>query len=152
MMAGKDVKAEADAVFAALHRRLPVKLFTVTVHDPDAALARRAYTSHPVEYPVSGTKPVTRDPWHAVVIEGRKSFVANTPEGYSGLFPDHAVIAALGCGSVINVPVIRDDGAVVATVNLLDRAGYFTPDKVAEAEAAVTAGRAALLRAIAAAS
>ena len=44
--------------FVALHRvcaPLGARLFTVTVHDPTARLFRRAYTSHPADYPVSGT-------------------------------------------------------------------------------------------------
>lgn len=140
---------DADTVFGALQRRLGVRLFTVSVLDTKAQLARRAYTSHPVEYPVSGTKPMVPDAWSAHVIEGKQTFVANTPDGYSGLFPDHALIASLGCGSVANIPVIGSDGAVVATVNLLDEAGYFTPVRLAECVDAVTAVRDDLLAAVA---
>lgn len=138
----------ANVVFAALHARTGVRLFTITLHDARAQLARRAYTSHPVEYPVSGTKPVTRDAWYAQVMEARQPFVANTPEGYAALFPDHALIASLGCGSVANIPVIGDDGTVTATVNLLDRAGYFTPVVLAECLEAVAAARGDVIAAI----
>ena len=75
---------------AALGRRL----FTITTLDLTAGLARRAYSSHPVEYPVSGTKPLTRDGWHEFCITGQQTFVANTTPEFARYFFDHALIAA----------------------------------------------------------
>jgi hypothetical protein len=135
----------ADEVYRDLHRALPVRLFTITVHDPEAGLFRRAYTSHPVEYPVSGTKPVSKDRWSDCVIGEGRTFVANTTAGFADVFGDHAVITALGCASAANIPVLRADGAVAGTVNLLDVAGYFTGQRVAECEAVVAAHHAALI-------
>ena len=43
---------------------LGTRLFTVTTQDLPAGLARRAYSSMPDAYPVSGTKPLTRDGWY----------------------------------------------------------------------------------------
>ena len=60
-------------------------------------------------------------------------FVANTIEDIAEVFPDHATIASLGCGSVLNLPVVLG-GELVATVNLLDEAGHYAPDRVAAAE------------------
>lgn len=140
-------KAAAE-IFAGLHAALPVRLFTITVQDPDAGLARRAYTSHPVEYPVSGTKPVGDDAWSEKVLKGRATFVANTTDGFSGLFSDYALINALGCHSVANIPVLREDGEVVGTVNLLDVAGYFTPERLADCEAEVASRRSDLVDAM----
>ncbi len=138
----------AEEVFRAVQADLPVRLFTITVHDPEAGLFRRAYTSHPVDYPVSGTKPVSKDRWSGRVIGQRRTFVANTTEGFADVFGDHAVITALGCASVANIPVLRADGAVAGTVNLLDVAGYFTDARVAECEAVVAAHHAALIGAM----
>lgn len=140
-------------VFAALHAAavpLGARLFTVTLHDPEARLFRRAYTSHPEDYPVSGTKPVGEDAWTRHVIGEGKSFVANTTAEFAPLFPDHALINALGCHSALNIPVIRADGAVVATVNILDAEGHFTPDRLAAFETLVARHREALLSATAA--
>ena len=110
------------------------RLFTVMLVDMTAGLARRAYSDHPAEYPVSGTKPIHRDAWFAIVHGERRSFVANTIEDIARVFPDHALIASLGCGSVLNLPVVLE-GDLVATINLLDAAGHYTPARVAAAEA-----------------
>ena len=110
------------------------KLFTVMSVDMTAGLARRAYSNHPAEYPVSGTKPIHRDAWFDIVHRERRSFVANSIETIAEVFPDHALIASLGCGSVINLPVVLE-GDLVATLNLLDVAGHYTPERVAVAEA-----------------
>ena len=73
--------------------------------------------------------------------------MANTVEQFAALFPDHAQIRALGCESVINVPLIVG-GAVLGTVNILDAAGHFTPERVAAALALVPFYTAALTAAL----
>ena len=123
-------------------------LFTVSHLDPAAGLVWRAYTSHPVEYPLQGTKPLTRDAWYDACIGAQKTFVANTPEGFSAHFFDHALITSMGLGSVINIPLADDAGVVRLTVNLLAGPGHFTPDLVAVYEALVTAARLALIAAL----
>ncbi len=82
------------------------KLFTIMAVDNAAGLARRAYTSHPHDYPVSGTKPIHRDQWFDIVHGERRSFVANTIADIAKVFPDFELIASLGCGSVMNLPVM----------------------------------------------
>jgi hypothetical protein len=118
---------DAAAPLAALHALardgVGVTLFTVTLIDLAAELARRAYTSHPQDYPVSGTKPLIRSAWFEAVAAGRP-FRANALADMLADFPDHATIAALGCGAVINLPVILG-GELVATVNLLDAEGRY---------------------------
>jgi hypothetical protein len=125
---------------AALERRLAARIFTLTAVDLQAGLARRVWTNQAAAYPVTGTKPVHRDGWFETCIVARQVFVANRPECYSAYFPDSDLIASLGCGSVVNLPVV-DGGEVRGTVNLLDPAGSFPPDRVAEIVAAVQAAR-----------
>jgi hypothetical protein len=110
------------------------KLFTVMTVDMEAGLARRAFSDHPVEYPASGTKPIHHDTWFEIVHGQRRSFVANTIEDIAAVFPDHQLIASLGCGSVWNLPVVLK-GDLVATINMLDVAHHYTPELVAKAEA-----------------
>ena len=120
-------------VYDTLHAEcaaLGTRLFTVTVQDLTHDVARRAYTSHPVEYPVSGTKPLTRDGWYDYCITGHQTFVANTAPEFAKYFFDHALITSLGLGSCINIPII-DKGQVPGTVNLLAEAHHFTPAKLA---------------------
>ncbi len=133
-------------IYDSLHTAcaaLGTRLFTVTVQDPDQNLARRAYTSHPLEYPVSGTKPLTRDGWYDHCITGQQTFVANTTPEFAKYFFDHALITSLGLGSCINIPVVAD-GAVLGTVNLLAEEHHFTPARLAAYESLVAQHHAAL--------
>jgi GAF domain-containing protein len=132
--------------FSDLHTRcaaLGTRLFTVTTVDDAAGLARRVFTSHPVEYPLSGTKPLTRDGWYDATVTARRTFVANTPPEFAKYFFDHELIVSLGLGSCINVPVVDDD-RVVGTVNILAEAEHFTPDRLAAYESLVAAAAPAL--------
>ena len=138
--------------YAKLHAdcaALGTLLFTVTVQDEAAGLARRSYTSHPVEYPVSGTKPLTRDGWYDQCIGARKVFVANTVPEFAKYFFDHALITSLGLGSCINIPIFQEDGPVYGTVNLLAEEGHFTPEKLEAYAALIARDHAALVAAMA---
>ncbi|MFA3920870.1 GAF domain-containing protein [Ruegeria hyattellae] len=123
-----------DEIFAALHRvadaECGARLFTVTVLDRKAKLARRAYSSHPLDYPVTGTKPMGSNDWTELVLERGEPFVANQTAEFASYFSDHALINALGCEAVVNIPVSKD-GLVIGTVNILDKAGHFTHQRVA---------------------
>jgi hypothetical protein len=105
------------------------RLFTVMTVDMPKRLARRAYSNMPLDYPVSGTKPITIDHWFDVVHHQKKIFVANTITEIAQVFPDHEKIWALGCGSVVNLPVIID-GEMVATINMLHEEHYYSPERV----------------------
>ena len=138
------------AVYDTLHHAcaaLGTRLFTVTVQDLKLDVARRAYTSHPVEYPVSGTKPMEKDGWYDTTIAGKRTFVANTPPEFAKYFFDHALIVSLGLGSCINVPVV-DGARVLGTVNILAEAGHFTPERLAAYEALVAEASPALVAAL----
>jgi hypothetical protein len=93
-------------------------LFTVMTVEMEAGLARRVYSDHPTEYPVTGTKPIRHDEWFDIVHGQKRSFVANTITEIARVFPDFELIKSLGCGSVINLPVVLR-GELVATINLL---------------------------------
>ncbi len=88
-----------------------------------------SYTNNPSAYPTSGTKVVELNVWTEIVLERRETYVANTLAEIATVFPDHALIGSLGLGSVINMPILlgRD---LMATLNLLDVEGYFTPSRV----------------------
>ena len=116
--------------------RVGHKLFTVMTVDMTAGLARRAYSNHPVAYPVSGTKPIHRDSWFDIVHGERRSFVANSIQEIATVFPDHDVIKSLGCGAVINLPVVLKND-LVATINLLHEEHFYSPTRVAQTELAL---------------
>lgn len=134
-------------LFDTLHadcRQLGTQLFTLSVLDPAAGLARRAYTSHPAEYPTAGIKPMTHDGWYDHVVAAGLPFVANTPPEFARYFFDHALITSLNLGSCMNIPVIGPAG-VAGTVNLLAEAGHFTQTRQTAYLALVAAVRDALL-------
>lgn len=139
-------------IYKALHQEAKAiagaKLFTIMVLDNKAGLARRAYTSHPVDYPATGSKPMRQDRWSVQVIDSKQSFVANSTDGFSDVFSDHPLINQLGCESVLNVPVIEQD-QVVGTVNFLDVKNHFTPERVAALQNLVNAHNQSLITALA---
>ena len=130
-----------EAAFAALFHLsdalVPVRLWTVMTVDMEAGLARRAFSNMPAAYPTSGTKPIVHNDWFEIVQVQHRAFVANTLADIANVFPDHELIGKLGCGSVLNLPIIHD-GSLVATVNMLDVEGYFTPEFVARCADALT--------------
>ncbi len=131
--------AAMNTAYQTLHHACAAhgtRLFTITVQSVAEDLARRAYTSHPVEYPVLGTKPLTRDGWYDHCIKDQQTFVANTTPEFAKYFFDHALITSLGLGSCINIPVV-DQGVVVGTVNILAEEGHFTPERLAVYQALV---------------
>ena len=138
-------------IYTTLHHAcadLGTVLFTITRLDPAAGVVWRDDTSHPTEYPAQGTKPLDKDSWYAARIGARKTFIANTPAGFSAHFFDHELITAMGLGSVINIPVADDAGEVRLTVNLLAGPGHFTAERVAEYERLVDAARGELIGAL----
>lgn len=142
-----------DDTFAALHRAADAacgaRLFTVTVLDWQAGVARRAYSSHADDYPVTGTKPMGNSAWTQQVITRGEVFVANETAGFSPFFSDHALINDLGCEAAMNIPVSQA-GKVVATVNILDAAGHFTAGRAQALQRLVADHRPELLEAFAA--
>jgi len=132
----------------ALHHdcaALGTRLFTLTTHDLTHGLFRRAYTSHPVEYPAHGTKPLEQDAWYDLCITRAQPFIANTPADFATVFFDHALITSMGLGSAANLPLTADDGTVPATVNLLAEPHHFTPARLTAYTALVARHRPALL-------
>ena len=105
------------------------RLFTVMCVDMNVMLASRAYSSNDKEYPVSGTKPVEMNSWFDIIHTQSRTFVANTLKDISVVFPDHELIGSLGCGSVVNLPIIFA-GELVATINLLHEEHYFSAERV----------------------
>jgi GAF domain-containing protein len=141
---------QMSQTYASLHLACAARgtlLFTVTVQDLSQDVTRRAYSSHPIEYPVTGTKPLTRDDWYDHCITRQQTFVANTTPEFARYFFDHALITSLGLGSCINIPVVQD-GEVLGTVNLLAEEQHFTPERLASYHALTQDRHAALVTAM----
>jgi len=137
-------QAAFDALCALAQSVVGAKLFTIMTHDARKGVASRTYSNMPDAYPVSGTKPANETDWSRQVIQEKRTFVANDIEGIRAVFGDYELIQSLGCESVINVPILID-GIVAGTINCLDVAGHYTPERVAASEALKLPGLACLL-------
>jgi hypothetical protein len=134
------------ALQSIFRAQVGARLFTVMLFDAPTGLSRRVHSSHPTEYPVSGFKPLSVGLWSRTIIDERRIFVANTIEAIAEVFADHELIRSLGCESVVNLPAVFAD-EVIGTVNLLDVADYYTPDRVAKIERLSPFGLTALIAA-----
>ncbi len=141
--------AAAFAITEAVTRaHVGCRLYTAMTSYPALGYAARIYSSDPAAYPVSGRKPIVPNAWTRKVLDGKQPFVANTIDEIAEVFPDHPLIKSLGCESCLNVPVIVA-GAVRGTINILDVAGHFTPERVATAMALTPLYAVVLLAALA---
>src|SRR5262245_15252947 len=135
-------------IWAALQelaqRVVGAKLFTVMQVDFEKGVAARVHTSDPASYAVSGTKPINRTHWFDIVHVERRPFVANTIEKIAEVFPDHETIRSLGCGSVVNLPVVISD-ELAGTLNLLHEEHFYTPERIEAAKSLSLPAKAAFL-------
>lgn len=135
------------AYLAALERlvdeTIGVRLFTLMELDRRRGVARRSHSNMPNAYPVSGEKPFPENDWTATIEAGR-TFVAGDDDAVAATFFDHELIASLGCGSCLNLPVTVG-GEVVGTLNCLHVAGHYTPERAAAAEVLKLPGAVAFL-------
>ena len=133
-------------------RRVGARLFTMLQWIPETGILRRVYTSHRTEYPVGAEKSVEiSTAWLQVVIGERRTFLAATPDELAEVFGDADLIASLGCGAVINAPIIAD-GDVVGVLAILDAAGSYDLSSVTEVDRIVDENGADLARAFTALS
>jgi len=130
-----DQPHKAMVALEALTKKLVgAKLFTIMTADTVGKNSERVYSGLPDVYPVSGTKPYNETRWSEITLKQKQTFVANKIEDIATVFDDHEIIKSLGLGSVINVPIIVD-GNVIGTLNCLHETGFYTPERVAAAEA-----------------
>ena len=120
----------------AARDRLGAILFTVTVITPDGAEISRVHSTHPEVYPLGGRKrmdPSQTSPlWKELVVEGQQPFVGPDRAAVREFFFDWETIEALGCGSIINTPVVHE-GKTIGSINFLGPEGTMTEQNAAGA-------------------
>jgi hypothetical protein len=127
------VTADFGAVEAAARERVGVRLFTVLAWDDGRGALHRVHSSHPAEYATGGEKMFSREaPWIRRVVVEHQAYLGRDPAAVAAVFGDHELIASLGCGAVVNVPVI-DGGRILGVLNLLDAEGAYDEGSVAAA-------------------
>ena len=108
------------------------RLFTVLQVDLPEVV--RLYSSNREAYPVTGRKLMGPTPWGAhVIIEGQP-WLGHTAADLKWAFPDHGLIASLGCGSCLSIPV-RENDQTLGTLNILDAEGRYAQDDLIRASA-----------------
>jgi GAF domain-containing protein len=127
-------RASFAALQAAMGEAIGHILFTVLLHHHDSGESERLWTSHPTQYPVGGRKTLNPTPWTQRVLRDQRVYIGRTAEDIRAVFFDHALIASLGCDSVLNVPVVWN-GRTLGTLNLLHRAHWYSEADVPIAEA-----------------
>jgi hypothetical protein len=119
---------QPQATFAALDAALGAvlghTLFTILAYDPARGESQRCYTNQPVAYPVGGRKPLPPNAWAERVLRDHRAYVGFTADDIRAVFFDHALIASLGCESVLNAPVVWN-GEAIGTINLLHQARWY---------------------------
>jgi len=107
-----------------LSKNFTIKLLTFTKIDLNKLQAERLYSSDNSNYTAGGLKPIETNAWTTCVIEQQQTFIAHKHNELAKVFFDHALIAELGLGSVINWPVIIHH-KVIGTVNFLAEEGAY---------------------------
>lgn len=128
----------AVALFAyvreGLLRDVGCGLMTASIYDLDAMRSRRVFTDNASAYAVGNFKRLDRNLYYDTVIAAAQPFSTTRIEQIAEVFFDWEHIQALGFGSNLNLPAIAN-GKVIGTINLLEKTGHYTPDRVAIATA-----------------
>jgi GAF domain-containing protein len=117
---------QPQRLFEALDRTLAEtvghKLLTMLYVDGQEV--SRVYSNMPEAYPVFGRKPMGVTPWGELVLRQQTPFLGRDAQAIAWAFFDHELIASLGLGSAINIPVVYD-GQTIGTINLLHEEFFY---------------------------
>jgi hypothetical protein len=105
------------------------KLTTATVFDVPAGRLRRIYSQNENAYAVGGYKPIPANKWTEQLIGRQQLYTALSIEAIAEDFFDWELIRSLGCESIANLPIVVG-GQTIGAVNLLEAAGYYTPERL----------------------
>ena len=137
------------ALDAGLARAPGHLLLTVLVYHRELGESQRAYSSRPLEYPIGGRKTLGQAPRMRQVLASGEPFIGRGRQDIVDNYADHATLLAMGCESIVNMPV-RWGTEVLGTVNLLHAQGRYAeadlPRIAAWAQLSAPAFLATLLR------
>jgi hypothetical protein len=122
-------------VHDGVRAEMGVKLFTILAFTNGGQTLQRIYSSHPQQYPVGGLKDVVTDvaaDWVTRCRDEQAPYFGATREDVRRIFTDSALIESLGCGSIINVPIVRH-GVSIGALNILDAEGTYSGADVEKA-------------------
>jgi len=94
------------ALSSAMQASIGHRLFTIMRHDARAGFNTRLCSSDLAAYPAGGCKPVGAGPWTTRLLRQGLPFIGRDAAAIRVHFADHETILALGCESVLNLPVL----------------------------------------------
>ena len=121
-----------DDVYAAAQNAPGVTLFTTTIIADGGTSMARIYTTHPDVFPIGGRKTLKGDhdpEWLDQVFIGQQPFLGTDKKTLQAFFFDSAIIESLGCGAIVNVPVVSN-GATIGSMNFLAPEGSYDQESV----------------------
>ncbi|HVW93828.1 MAG TPA: GAF domain-containing protein [Devosia sp.] len=121
-----------EALLEIVNGHVGNRLMTAQAFEVPAGRQRRIYSENEAAYPVGGFKPIQGGRWTDTILDRREIFSSVSIEDMAEVFFDWKLIQSLGCESILNLPVVVA-GEVIGTLNLLNRAGYYTAERVAAA-------------------
>ena len=99
-------------------------LLTVLRYYREQGASQRIYSSRPAEYPVGGRKTLGQAPRMRQVLTSRQPFIGHGRQEIIDNYADHPTLLAMGCESIVNMPVLWG-AEVLGTVNLLHAQGRY---------------------------
>lgn len=121
-----------DDVYASAQDTVGVRLFTASVIADAGTSMARIFTTHPDVYPVGGKKTLAGDTnpvWLEQVLQGQQPFLGADTDAVRAFFFDSATIESLGCGAIVNVPVVSN-GETIGSMNFLGPDGSYDQKSV----------------------
>ncbi|NKI72739.1 GAF domain-containing protein [Collimonas pratensis] len=115
------------AIEGALNELIGFKLLTI-LRLKGARLVR-THTSDSATYPSGGYKDITDDQWLRSILSDGVPVISEDSTKVRERFVDHEAIFAMGCGSVLNIPVTSALGTL-GSLNLLHEAYWFKPEHI----------------------
>lgn len=119
------------------------RFMTVLIYDTSQDEAERVFSSHPAVYPATGRKSFTQGPIMERVRGTGEPYVAMDRQALIRDYPDHEKIFAMGCESLVNLPIVIGT-EVVGQINLLHEQNFYTEQKIEQAMSLVSVAAAGL--------
>ncbi|MCX5570222.1 hypothetical protein [Kaistia nematophila] len=133
IVAGPNAAANLFAyLHAGINRDVGCGLLTASVYDIPNLRSRRVFSEDVEAYPLGNFKRLDKNLYFETVLAGRRHFSSTTIEEIAGVFFDWEKIQALGFESNMNLPAIAND-TVIGTINLLEKKGHYTAERVEKA-------------------
>jgi transcriptional regulator with GAF, ATPase, and Fis domain len=113
------------AVESVVAGTIGFRLFTIMSYDASRHEVARVYTNMPDVYPTGGRKKKRGTAWATQILQELRPFRGETSHDIRNAFDDHAVMAGMGLGSILNIPIAYD-GECVGTMNLTHVEHWYT--------------------------